>query len=210
MRQQFLLLVTLILLAGSSCRKAPLNMWQTLCVEEGQHAYRPLDLNGYKEFTRQKYSYQFDPFDTYDLDTIDQCDWLKLGGHSLWPTTNHKDALMVGMRYDTEGFWWLVPYYHKNEETDYGPAPCSGYYDQELDPDFLAVQVWPGETFEVEYQVWQPNAMSVLIITPNGQSNLLVQFDVPISKTREINPWFGGNRKAPNRLCLYRRLEYLN
>jgi len=198
----------------SACNQQPINDADLLCVDEGQHAFKPSTFR-WVNASVLAYGYEFGSSIAYDFtadadpgNDSDQCDWNKLGGLSADLFDNHENSLMVAFRYDLSGQLLLSPYYHLDGVSYWAPAPCSGFTTSNLeDPALPFLVIDPTAAFECHFNRQTETVVSVIVIS--GEQTLFFEKEFPnadFDRWREIGPWFGGNRPnpGPGQICLKR------
>lgn len=198
-------LYILILFTVSSCHledPTP-SSYQSLVIEKGTHVAKPLWLD-IRERERLELEHVFDKSVAYDLGNRNQFDWNKLTGVSFHDTNSRINTAMVSWRWGLEchcielGF-----YYYKNRERLI-------ISDESGNQVFATAQ--PGHRIETYFNLQyletdSINAVGITILTPSDTAYNEQDFSVPVTKsTRVINPWFGGNEKAPHNIFLKRKL----
>jgi hypothetical protein len=200
-------LFVILLLAG--CSAIPrLEVKETHTVKAGTHTNVLQNHLTWNDWTNIYYEYETNETWAYELGNDDQCDWNKLGGWSMHFRTNHKNSVMVGVRHDRSGKILLSPYYHADNQTYWVSAACS-------DLDWIDVPVWGsdviavdvGQSFEVHWTINDAiNYTALTIVTAEGVL-FWERYWPDFDKTREINPYFGGNQKAPQDWVIERTLK---
>lgn len=205
-----LLLLSAVFLIASCGSIDPLpDGFVELTIKEDSHRARPYRFS-WKERTYLAYQWRFDESAAYELGDSDQCDWNKLTGLSLHKLENRKNSVIVGWRYDREGFLWVAPYYHENDGTFWANASCSsGLSPQTVDPELQAIRVDIGDVFETHINVsadgdW--TALTIINTVTGATSYWENDWSEDFRKTREIYPWFGGNEEAPQEIRIFRKL----
>lgn len=132
----------------------------------------------------------------YALGDADQLDWNKLFGLSFHLFTNHENSWMMGWRWnEQERVIELNEYMHRNGKTEYSTviATCSA-----------------GQTIDCQMLIDYKRDKIWCTIHIDGQEvySMVRQYTRLRKWTREINTWFGGNRKAPNDILLWKGTHY--
>lgn len=159
-------------------------------VREGQHAFTPpVSLNIGRGWKRIGWKCRLTESCVYDFGNADQADWNKLAGVSFHLSTNHKNSIMFGWRWNPAlQVFDLNSYAHIAGETFMGGPAVSVAPDT---PFF----VW----MEIDY------AAAYVRLTFNVGDFTRVEFvnfpDIP-RWNREIGAWFGGNREAPHQMTI--------
>jgi len=204
---KYLLLIVFVI--SFSCNQREVEQtFQLITVKEGRHRSTPYDLT-WNTDTNIIYEYSTNATWAYELGDVDQCGWNKLGGYSMHLLNSRKNSIMVGERYDRSGKILLSPYYHENGSTVWVNALCTELGDEESQPEWgdnvIAVEI--GESFQVHWTVNEDiDYTAMTIITANGVLFFDKWWSEDFNRTREISPWFGGNRTAPHDWMIYRRL----
>ena len=204
----FALIATLTIFGCGSIEPLP-DGWLELTINEGSNRAKPYRFT-WKPRSYLSYEWRFDQSAAYELGDIDQCDWNKLTGLSLHKFGNHKNSVLVAWRYDREGFLWIAPYYHENENVFWADASCTdGFTPTAIDPDLQAIRVDIGDVIETHINLniqgdW--TALTIINTETGATSYWENEWEIDFTHTREIFPWFGGNEKAPHDITIYRRL----
>jgi len=191
----------------TSCEKPDLNIYETLTIKEGQHRSRPHVLT-WSQDVEKTYDWQFNSTARYELGDDDQADWNKLTGESADLATNHDNSLRVAWRYDRNDSIRLSFYYHLEGKPYWANAP---YTDLDGNTsrgsnNIPHMTISVVEPFTTHIDV-VGHAITMTIETMfSGQSISYTQNFPPFNRTREIHPWFGGNRSAPHDIKIGRRL----
>ena len=163
-------------------------------VKRGRHKFWPSKGLGLPKVRQRPtifyYNVNLSESAIYLLDGNDQLDWNKGAGVSFNLFTNHKNSWMWAWRYNPETNKFEVTYYiHDGNEIYKGDTEFV-----EVDPgqDFVVMMSKHDNTYHCAIQVG--NIIKHLCVKYKGKHKRL---------GREINPWFGGNRKAPNKISFY-------
>lgn len=163
-------------------------------VKKGCHKFWPEKGLGLLKFRKRPkyivYEVYFPESAMYIHGDNDQFDWNKGGGFSFDPFTNHKNSFMWAWRFNPSTLEFEVTHYvHDGDKIYKG------------DDKFLSVS--PGkkllitiDVYENKYSYWfmSGNNLEVNIVEHNNRQRRCA---------REINPWFGGNKKAPSALSFW-------
>lgn len=182
---------------------------ETITVKENTHPGKPWRLI-WNDNTNIYYQYTIDESWAYELGDDDQCDWNKLGGYSLHFRSNHINSAILSERYDRSGKVLFSPYFHENGPANWVSAECTDLGDEENIPEWndnvLAVDI--GSVIDVYWTINEDlNYTALTVISDDGGVLFWEKWwDEDFDKTREIGPWFGGNRKAPHDWIIKRKL----
>lgn len=167
-------------------------------VRKNCHFFFPLQL-GYFKSSFEKLIWQgwFTDSCRYDLKSNDQKDWNKGGGISHDFFTNKKNSLRWAWRYNKEtGLIELAGYAYVNGERKLSDFVFTVAIDQE---------------FTVTMSRSDQKAWILEFSKVDGDGYSGVAWEVPfgsISKrVRREGLYFGGNRKAPNRMHVFLKFE---
>jgi hypothetical protein len=184
--------ILLLLLILASCGKNFEEGWEVLTIKEGQHRSTPWQLK-YEHHEDLSYQWRFDDSARYDHGDNDQYDWNKLTGLSYSLLNSHYNSAMVSWRYNLDRKTIeLSAYYHKSKIV---------IRRQPL----LEVNVH--DTFYTEII---PNTLDSTIIvrvsTAATTAEDTLKYNISLDQdSREIWPWFGGNKEAPLDITLQRK-----
>lgn len=136
--------------------------------------------------------FHFTPEAKYNLNSIEQGDWNKMCGIGFNPLKPNQNAAMIAWRYNTnKQLFEVSPYFNVN----------SNIVRFDNQPSKI-IQLYPFERVEFTIDYWGVNFKSTdlkfWIQTPyptNLKSNYWTSF--------RIQPWFGGNKPAPNDIFLH-------
>lgn len=131
-------------------------------------------------------------YDMVDPDDEDELDWSKLLGVSFSPVVNaRKNSVMIGWRYndDTEKLEFNIYKHDKSGKRDFTKP---------------LLDCIPGETIFVQFLINSKTQDFIVQLRREDQDASIrkdVSSGLNITKlAREINSWFGGNEKAPNKI----------
>ena len=180
MRKYIIFLLRSIL----SARKDIQEGWETLRIKAGKHRSKPWQFN-YRRHKQLSYAWRFDESARYNHFDNDQLDWNKLTGLSYNLFTSHRNSAMVSWRYNVSNDTIeLSAYYHQAREV---------IRRQPL------IQVNIHDEFYTEII---PNTIDSTIIvrisTASNSAEDTLKYNISLDQdSREIWPWFGGNKEAP-------------
>lgn len=164
---------------------------QEYYVKEGAHSARPLILRYRKRPTRFVIQAQFTDA-TYLHGNQDQGDWNKLGGLSWHLFNNHINSIMLGWRWNPEiSKFEINVYSHIDGDTVYTKPLFS-----------VSAKDYLTGTAYIDYKA---KSVSWFLFVNGVQMGepVIIKFPKKLKRwTREINLWFGGNRKAPRTIKL--------
>lgn len=134
----------------------------------------------------------FTPDSAYDVQGVDQYDWLKLTGITFTPWRPDTDAIMVAWRYnlDTEMFE-IGPYYNSDlarimpTEDQIISVPPDGEFDFSLDYNGITLTYGDKTVFKGLPESLHPSIWTAV----------------------RINGWFGGTSPAPRTISYYLHLN---
>lgn len=195
----FSIIVGLLAIAGifiivRSGQSPKLDTAKTVTIKKGKHAASP-HWWSYKK--REVFSVRMTPDASvkYNFKNADQLDWNKLVGLSYNFFTNHKNSAMVSWRWGVKcdcveyGF-----YYHISGKR---------VIAENGDGSEVFITGKPGEEIEIVMSLnrLENSIFTTILTSDNSIADVRIyggRVKVTAKKSRVINPWFGGNQKAPH------------
>lgn len=186
-----------------------MKIWDTqkYLIKKGKHASLPLYRKIWlcKSPNRYKYRLTFTESCQYNLRGVDQYDWNKLIGVSKDLINNHNYSIMAGWRYNLLLSKIELCMYVHNKDVRTAPegfikGASNAFYSREAIMSLNAT-----DTVECTIVFGEENW--VVILTSNDKQ-AIQHFPIPEKVrslfAREIPPYFGGNKPAPNDIIIYR------
>lgn len=126
----------------------------------------------------------------YELDNGDQKDWNKLTGISFNPLIPNRNAAMIGWRWN--------PKTDKIELSAYFNVNGDKFYADKDNYPIISISLSETFNFIVDYK-------SVIVWTDSQQFNvpLPTNLRTPYLTSFRIQPYFGGNRSAPQKIQVF-------
>jgi len=181
------LLIAILTLTACTIETDP-NGWETICHDQGAHKSAPYQLR-WKKHERLEYLWQFDDSARYLHGDDDQYDWNKLTGLSWTLIGSHTNTAMVGWRYIEGDSVQLNAYFHIGGERWFSPPLAT----VAIHDPFITV-------IDVAGDGW------VTVHAAGAEVEKHLGICCNSDRSREVWPWFGGNKPAPHRVCINRKL----
>lgn len=156
-------------------------------------------------------TWMFDQSAKYDLGDSDNCDINKLHIISYGLLDHRKNYSGVGWRWDERGFWWVMPYDHKQYVASYPDVSCGGYYTTTSSDSLSCIKVYPEENSirsqEFSTEFIDSSGYTILVLNNHSTGQTARSYynygERGLKPKRIVGAWFGGNRNAPHDIYIY-------
>jgi hypothetical protein len=198
----FLLLFGLLFLVSCSPK---IGQWNEKVIKEGKHRASGYHFSWGKIETLV-YRWKVDSTWEYHHNDNDQADWNKLSGFSFNLFSNHRNSQMTGWVYHPgRGLVYLAPYYHQDGGTYWAKIPWADAGHQ-VGEDLPFITAELGDEIETTLVVDRGNdetTLKVKNLTSGDEFSFIMTWGFNLGLVREIFPWFGGNKMAPDNIYFY-------